>query len=102
MGRARCHALRVGEESIEGLDAQTMQTGLSREDAFILPFLSAYEDGTWADAETRKPDALDRANPAVDRIATRKVDGKTLAIEHTIIEPFVGDQEEFASFQSTF
>lgn len=45
-----------------------------------------------------KPDAIDRVNPAIDRLATRKSDGRTLAIEHTIIEPFVGDKQDFAFF----
>jgi hypothetical protein len=76
-----------------------MSTGGSREDAFIGPFLSAYEDGAWAHAEATKPDAIDRTNPAVDKLATRKSDGRTLAIEHTIIEPFVGDKKDFAFFE---
>ena len=49
-----------------------------------------------------KPDAVDRQNPAVDMLATRKADGTTLAVEHTIIEPFVGDKEDFASFGPAF
>lgn len=65
-------------------------------------FLAAYEDGSWADAAVARPDALDRTNPAVDQLATRKSDGKTLAIEHTIIEPFVGDKEDFAAFEAAF
>lgn len=69
-----------------------------REDLFIELFLSAYENGSWADAQRTKPDAVDRTNPAVDKVATRMSDGKTLAIEHTIIEPFLGDKEDFASF----
>jgi hypothetical protein len=74
----------------------------TREDPFIKLFLSAYENGSWADAALAKPDALDRNNPAVDQIATRRSDGKTLAIEHTIIEPFLRDKEDFASFQEAF
>ncbi len=74
----------------------------SREDPFIKLFLSAYEKGSWADATLVKPDGIDRTNPAVDQIATRRSDRKTLAIEHTIIEPFVGDKEDFASFQAAF
>jgi hypothetical protein len=74
----------------------------TREDAFVKVLLSAYENGSWADAALAKPDAIDRTNPAVDQIATRKSDGKTLAIEHTIIEPFVGDKEDFAFFQAAF
>jgi hypothetical protein len=79
-----------------------MSARSSREEDFIAPFLSAYEDGTWADAETKKPDSLDRVNPAVDKLAIRKLDGKVLAIEHTIIEPFIGDKEDFAFFEETF
>jgi hypothetical protein len=74
----------------------------TREDPFIKLFLSAYEDGSWADAHMGKPEAADRQNPAIDMLAIRKTDGKTLAIEHTIIEPFVGDKEDFASFSSAF
>lgn len=74
----------------------------TREEPFIKLFLSAYEKGSWADAELAKPDSIDRTNPAVDQIATRRSDGKTLAIEHTIIEPFVKDKEDFVSFQASF
>lgn len=70
----------------------------SRENILIERFLSGYDDGSWVDATLTKPDAIDRVNPAIDRLATRKSDGKTLAIEHTIIQPFVGDKQDFASF----
>jgi hypothetical protein len=72
----------------------------TREDPFIKLFLSAYERGAWADAILAKPDAIDRINPAVDQIATRASDGMTLAVEHTIIEAFVGDKEDFAFFEA--
>jgi len=71
---------------------------VTREDPFIEMFLSAYEKGSWADADLRKPDAIDRTNPAVDKVAARKSDGMTLAVEHTIIEPFVKEKEDYASF----
>lgn len=71
---------------------------MTREDPFIELFLSAYEKGSWADADLRKPDAIDRTNPAVDKIAERKSDGMILAIEHTIIEPFVLEKDDYASF----
>ncbi len=70
----------------------------TREDPFIKLFLAAYENYSWADADLLKPDAIDRTNPAVDQVAKRKSDGKTLAIEHTIIEPFVQEKEDYASF----
>src|ERR1700722_5412903 len=74
----------------------------TREDPFIKLFLSAYEDGSWANADMTKPDAIERKNPAVDQLATRKSDGRTVAVEHTIIEPFVGDKEDFAAFEAAF
>ncbi len=75
-----------------------MTMGATREDPFIKLFLSAYENYSWADADLLKPDAIDRTNPAVDQVAKRKSDGKTLAIEHTIIEPFVQEKEDYAAF----
>jgi hypothetical protein len=63
-------------------------------------FLSAYEGYSWADS---KVDWLDeRLDGAVEALATRKSDSKTLAIEHTIIEPFIGDKEDFAFFERAF
>jgi len=73
---------------------------VTREDPFIELFLSAYEKGSWADADLWKPDAIDRTNPAVDKVAERKTDGMTLAIEHTIIEPFVKEIEDFKFFSN--
>lgn len=75
---------------------------ISRENTFIKQFLSAYEGGSWADADVTKPDAIDRTNKAVDQLATRKSDARTLAVEHTIIEPFVGDKGDFAEFEKAF
>jgi hypothetical protein len=75
-----------------------MSMPTTREDQFLKLFLSAYEEGSWADSDFEKPDSTDRTNPAVDQIAKRKSDGKTLAIEHTIIEPFVKEKHDFASF----
>lgn len=77
-----------------------MPTSSRREDTFIKLFLSAYENYSWADAEI---DWLDqRMDNAVEVLATRKTDGHTLAIEHTIIEPFVGDKQDFAFFEAAF
>jgi len=70
----------------------------NRENVLIERFLSGYEDGLWVDATLTKPDEIDRVNPATDGLATRKPDGKTLAIEHTIIEPFISDKQDFAFF----
>jgi hypothetical protein len=73
-----------------------------REYLFISQFLSAYDGGSWADAEHSQPDKIDRKKPAVEWLAKRKPDGKTLAIEHTIIEPFIGDKSDFAAFSAAF
>jgi hypothetical protein len=44
----------------------------------------------------------EREDGAVEAVATRKSDGETLAIEHTIIEPFLRDKEDFAQFEAGF
>jgi hypothetical protein len=73
-----------------------MRSKPGREDALIHLFLSAYEDGAWADAAW---DPVERHTPGtVEGIATRS-DGSTLAIEHTLIEPFKGDKADFARFE---
>ena len=77
-----------------------MPTKPRREDAFIDAFLSAYENFSWADAHR---DWLDRRlDKAVEVLATRRSDGETLAIEHTLIEPFVSDKEDYAFFEPSF
>jgi hypothetical protein len=79
-----------------------MPTPSRREDIFIGLFLSAYENRSWADALHQQPDKIERTKPAVDWLAKRKSDGKTLAIEHTIIEPFDGEKADFAAFKTAF
>ncbi len=79
-----------------------MPTISRREDTFIGLFLSAYENRSWADARHEQPDKIERTRPAVDWLAKRQSDGKTLAIEHTIIEPFFGEKRDFASFEAAF
>jgi hypothetical protein len=70
----------------------------TREDPFIKLFLSVYDNGAWADADLVKPGAVERRSAAIDQVATRRSDGKTLAIEHTIIEPFLHEKADFAEF----
>lgn len=77
-----------------------MPTKSRSENTIIQIFLSAYESGSWADA---KVDWLDeKQDSAIELLATRKSDGKTLGIEHTIVEPFVGDKDDFARFGPCF
>ncbi len=77
-----------------------MPTKPRREDAFIELFLSAYEDLSWADADK---DWLDRRlDNAVEMLAARRSDGEKLAIEHTLVEPFVSEKEDYAFFEASF
>jgi hypothetical protein len=77
-----------------------MQTGATRADPFIQLFCSVYEDGLWAKPESFEvPDQ--KQNGGIDAYLTRP-DGKTLAIEHTIIEPFQREMEDFVSFWNFF
>ncbi|MCY3756936.1 MAG: hypothetical protein OXG96_04370 [Acidobacteria bacterium] len=70
-----------------------------REDAIIKLFVSAYEDFAWKNSCICW---LDRAiDGAVDAFITRS-DGKTIAIEHTLIQPFEDDRAELEGFKATF
>lgn len=70
-----------------------------RERPFIEMFLAEYENGAWKDAT---PDWLEeRLDGAVEVLATRR-DGKTLAIEHTIVQPFVGEKADSHAFMKAF
>jgi hypothetical protein len=67
-----------------------------QENATIKLFVSAYENDTWKDSNLIFPDELEDGQ--VDGFATRATDQATLAIEHTVVEPFLGDildQSEF-------
>jgi hypothetical protein len=72
-------------------------TGIRPEDDLIDLFLSIYENCSWA-APLSTRDLVDRRmDSGVELIATRIADGLTLAIEHTLIEPFVGEKTDFHS-----
>lgn len=55
-------------------------------------FLSVYENDTWADS--RRDWVDEREDGAVELIATRKGDSATLAIEHTVIQPYPREKED--------
>lgn len=76
-----------------------MPTKLRRENVFIERFLSAYEDFSWSKAAIQWLD--EEKDGAVEALATRP-DGRTLAVEHTIIEPFSAEKEDFAFFSKAF
>jgi hypothetical protein len=70
-------------------------------DRLLAFFVSAYEENSWVGATLDFPDRDIRNKKAVDLTASRS-DGKTLAIEHTLLQPSVGYKNEKAAFQKTF
>jgi hypothetical protein len=71
-----------------------MPTNPRPEDRLIDLFLSAYDDYTW---KSCKIDRLDqRLDGAVEVLATRASDGLTLAIEHTLVQPYDKYSRDFA------
>ena len=74
-----------------------MPTSSRREDKIIELFVSAYEDCAWKNSCI---DWLDRVTDgAVEALITR-TDGKRLAIEHTLIESFVGERTDLERFKN--
>jgi hypothetical protein len=68
------------------------------DEVFVKLFVSAYENFAWKDSHICWLDQ--EKDSAVEALVTRS-DGKTIAIEHTLIEPFVGDKSDFASFEQS-
>lgn len=69
------------------------------EQHLIRLFVSAYENFAWAGSRI---DWLDEQfDGAVEALITRG-DRRTMAIEHTLIEPFLGDKGDFAAFEKEF
>jgi hypothetical protein len=73
-----------------------MPTADRREDRLIEWFVSEYEAGSWRDGVLNHPDH--GSDGGVDGFATR-ADGRTLAIEHTLVEFFIGEREDFVRFR---
>jgi hypothetical protein len=71
------------------------QTKEGRDSKLIALFLSAYEDGSWAGDLAIRERPESQVDRGVDTLATRKSDGFTLAIEHTLIEPFPGEKQDY-------
>lgn len=65
-----------------------MPTTPRAENEIIRLFVSAYENDAWKDATLAFPDEV--RDGGIDGFAER-ADGATLAIEHTVVEPFVWD-----------
>ncbi|SRR6266516_3924986 len=70
-----------------------------RDYCLINLLLSAYENHSWANCRKEWLDQQVRDTPAVEILATRATDGKTLAIEHTLIQPFPTDKKDFVNFE---
>ena len=62
-------------------------------------FLSAYENDTWKSASLDWVE--EKQDGAVEVIATRP-DGVTLAVEHTLVQPFVGEKFDSEAFMTAF
>lgn len=69
------------------------------EQTFIKLFVSAYENFAWANSEINPLDEY--IDGAPEALITRP-DGQTMAIEHTLIEPFVGEKSDCAMFEKPF
>ena len=74
-----------------------MPTSNRPENALISLFLSAYENDSWRDSIQVPLDEIEDGAPEIH--ATRRSDGKTLVIEHTLIQPFGAHKQEFARLQ---
>lgn len=70
-----------------------------KEQIFVSLFVSAYENFAWVGSRIDRLD--EQYDGAVEALITR-ADGRTMAIEHTLIEPFVGDKRDYAAFEQEF
>lgn len=73
--------------------------GQPKERPIIEMLLSAYENGAWKAASLDWVE--ERQDGAVEVIAT-KADGTTLGLEHTLIQPFVGEKFDSKAFMEAF
>ena len=70
-----------------------------KERPIIEMLLSAYENDTWKGSSFDWVE--EKQDGAVEVVATR-ADGKTLALEHTLIQPFVGEKFDSEAFIKAF
>ncbi len=73
-----------------------MPTKSRREHILIERFLDAYETNSWVNCHRHW---LEKTQDGAVEILATKADGTTLAIEHTLVQPFVRDKEDLARFQ---
>jgi hypothetical protein len=87
---------RLDEKAPDERQAQFMPSNSTREETILNLFLQGYDDLSWHDA-TR--DWVDRRlDGGVELVATRS-DRTTLAVEHTLIEFFIGERTDFERFK---
>ncbi|HYK38292.1 hypothetical protein [Alloacidobacterium sp.] len=66
------------------------------EQDLIRLFVSAYENFAWAASDIKR---LDEEKDSAIEALVKRTDGLTMAIEHTLIEPFIGDRSDLAKFE---
>src|ERR1700681_953966 len=77
-----------------------MPAKAGKEQPLLKRFISVYQNDTWSDAHCDWVD--EREDRAVELLATRSSDRATLAIEHTLIQPYSREKEDFARFERAF
>ncbi len=83
-----------GLHLVLGACSDPMPTKPRPEDRLIDLFLSGYDNGTWNSCEVERLDQ--KQDGAVEVLATRTSDKLTLAIEHTLIQPYGECARDFA------
>src|SRR4051794_32297593 len=69
------------------------------EQVFVRLFVSAYENFAWVGSRI---DPLDeQLDGAIEALITR-ADGQTMAIEHTLLQPFINEMTDLAKFEPVF
>lgn len=70
-----------------------------KERSLIEMFLSAYENDTW---KTASLDWVEETEDAAVEVVATRADGVTLALEHTLIQPFVDEKFDSEKFKRAF
>jgi hypothetical protein len=64
-----------------------------------LMFLSEYENGAW---KTAVPDWVEERMDGAVEVVAERADGQKMAIEHTIVQPFVDEKKDSNIFMQAF
>ena len=82
--------------------AQGFATAMKRDIKLIQLFLRGYNESTGSSYEIgQHPDQIERQKPAIEAIAYDRA-GKSLAIEHTLVQPFWGEKDDTQVFRTVF